>query len=34
MQNAVAFSNNDVITIAWSYGREAHGLQWASLSTD
>src|SRR5438045_1499602 len=25
MQNAVAFSNNDVITIAWSYGSEPVG---------
>jgi phosphatidylserine/phosphatidylglycerophosphate/cardiolipin synthase-like enzyme len=25
MQNAVAFSNNDVITIAWSYGQEPTG---------
>ena len=25
MQNAVAFANNDVITIAWSYGRKPAG---------
>ena len=25
MQNAVAFTNNDVITIAWSYGRRPSG---------
>lgn len=25
MQNAVAFSNNDVITIAWSYGKKPSG---------
>src|SRR5438477_10044954 len=25
MQNAVAFSNNDVVTIAWSYGRRPDG---------
>ena len=30
MQNAVAFANNDVVTIAWSYGRrpdDLHGLR-------
>ena len=26
MQNAVAFLNNDVITIAWSYAKRAHRL--------
>jgi len=25
MQNAVAFANNDVITIAWSYGKKPDG---------
>ena len=25
MQNAVAFANNDVATIAWSYGRRPDG---------
>src|SRR5436309_318796 len=25
MQNAVAFANNDVITIAWSYGKKPSG---------
>jgi len=25
VQNAVAFSNNDVVTIAWSYGRRPDG---------
>src|SRR6266550_3636700 len=25
MQNAVAFANNDVITIAWSYGKRPEG---------
>src|SRR4051794_31883495 len=25
MQNAIAFANNDVITIAWSYGRKPEG---------
>src|ERR1035437_6842403 len=25
MQNAVAFSDNDVITIAWSYGKKPEG---------
>jgi hypothetical protein len=25
MQNAIAFSDNDVITIAWSYGKQPVG---------
>lgn len=25
MQNAIAFSNNDVVTIAWSYGKKPIG---------